>query len=115
MTVNTAGARPDAPSPSPRALLGGLAPASFLRRHWHKEPRLVRGAIPGFAGLATRTELRALAQRDDVESRLLVRDGGRWSLSHGPFRRADFKALPARRVAGCIVARPPTISATPLA
>mgnify|MGYP003408800597 FL=1 len=96
MTVNTAGARPDAPSPSPRALLGGLAPASFLRRHWHKEPRLVRGAIPGFAGLATRTDLRTLAQRDDVESRLLVRDGGRWSLSHGPFRRADWKALPAR-------------------
>ncbi len=97
MTAKTAGGRPDAPpSPSLRTLLGGLAPASFLRRHWHKEPRLVRGAIPGFAGLATRAELRTLAERDDVESRLLVRDGGRWSLSHGPFRRADWKTLPAR-------------------
>ena len=25
-----------------------------------------------------------------------MRDGARWSLDHGPFRRADFKALPAR-------------------
>ena len=31
--------------------------------------------------------------RDDVESRLVVRDGTRWSLAHGPFRRADFTAL----------------------
>ncbi len=37
-----------------------------------------------------------LAQRDDVESRLVVRDGARWSLAHGPFRRADFRTLPAR-------------------
>ena len=35
-------------------------------------------------------------QRDDVESRLVVRDGARWTLAHGPFRRADCKALPAR-------------------
>jgi 50S ribosomal protein L16 3-hydroxylase len=77
-------------------LLGGRSVASFLARIWHKEALLVRGAAPGFAGLFTADELMRLAQRDDVESRLVVRDGTRWSLAHGPFRRADFRALPER-------------------
>ena len=78
------------------APLGELAAAAFLRRYWHKEPLLVRGAISGFTGLFGAQELFALARRDDVESRLLVRDGAHWSLAHGPFRRADFTKLPAR-------------------
>jgi 50S ribosomal protein L16 3-hydroxylase len=78
------------------ALLGGRSVAAFLARHWQKEALLVRGAIPGFAGPFSAAQLKALAQRDDVESRLVVRDGRRWTLAHGPFRRADFKALPAR-------------------
>jgi hypothetical protein len=57
---------------------------------------LLRGAMVGFTGLFSAPELFALARRDDVESRLVVRDGAYWSLAHGPFRRADFKSLPAR-------------------
>jgi len=84
------------PSNSPtRTLLGGPAPAAFLRRYWQKEAHLVRGALPGFTGLFSRDELFALAGRDDVESRLIVRGGRRWTMEHGPFRRADRKALPA--------------------
>jgi len=79
-----------------RTLLGGLSVAAFLRRHWQKEARLVRAAMPGFAGLADAAALERLAMRDDVESRLVVREGRRWSLTHGPFRRADFRSLPAR-------------------
>jgi 50S ribosomal protein L16 3-hydroxylase len=78
------------------ALLGGLTAATFLARHWQKDALLVRGAVPDFAGPFSAAQLVRLAQRDDVESRLVVRDGARWSLAHGPFRRADFKALPAR-------------------
>ena len=78
------------------APLGALAATAFLRRCWQKEPLLVRGAISGFTGLFSAQELFALARRDDVESRLVVRDGAHWSLAHGPFRRADFKSLPAR-------------------
>jgi len=78
------------------ALPGGLPVAAFLARHWQKEALLVRGALPGFAGPFDAARLARMAQRDDVESRLVVRDGGRWTLAHGPFRRADFKALPAR-------------------
>jgi 50S ribosomal protein L16 3-hydroxylase len=33
------------------SLLGGLSAADFLRAHWQKRPLLVRGALPGFAGL----------------------------------------------------------------
>ncbi len=84
------------PSTSTKTLLAGHTPAAFLRRFWQKSALLVRGAVPDFAGLFTRDELFALAGRDDVESRLIVRDHGRWSLDHGPFRRAQFRSLPAK-------------------
>jgi 50S ribosomal protein L16 3-hydroxylase len=77
-------------------LLGGRTPAAFLRRFWQRDALLVRNAMPGFAGALSPRELMALARRDDVESRLVVRDGARWSLAHGPFRHADFRSLPAR-------------------
>ncbi len=77
-------------------LLGGHSPARFLRRFWQKEALLVRGAIPGFHGPLDPRALLALACRDDVESRLIVRDGRRWTLEHGPFRVRRLRALPAR-------------------
>jgi 50S ribosomal protein L16 3-hydroxylase len=79
-----------------KTLLGGLSPREFLARHWQKTPLLVRGALPGFADPVTRREVLALARRDDVESRLVVRDRGRWSLAHGPLERGDLAALPER-------------------
>jgi 50S ribosomal protein L16 3-hydroxylase len=89
--------RPIIPAmPDARTLLGGITVAAFLREHWQKAARLVRSAVPGFAGLADRPTLERLAMRDDVESRLVIREGRRWSLAHGPFRRADFRDLPAR-------------------
>ena len=65
-------------------LLGGLGARQFLRRHWQKRPLLVRGALPGFRGAATRAQLAALAARPDVESRLVRRRGARWQVVHGP-------------------------------
>lgn len=76
------------------AILGGMTAARFLLRHWQKQPLLVRQAIVGFRNLLSTRELFALAGRDDVESRLIVRERGRWTLAQGPFRRADFRALP---------------------
>ena len=71
-------------------LLGGMPAAQFMRRHWQKSERLIRRAIPGFAGLLDRRALFALARRDDVESRLIVKSGtarrARWSHEHGPLR-----------------------------
>lgn len=82
-----------APLPAP---LGGIAPAAFLRTTWQRRARLVRAAIPGFSGPFDRASLFALACRDDVESRLVVRERSRWTLAHGPFRPRDFRTLPAR-------------------
>lgn len=76
---------------APTALLGGLTPTRFMRRHWQKLPLLVRQAVPGFGPPLERAELFALAQSDDVESRLLVRSGEGWRLRHGPLPR---RALP---------------------
>jgi 50S ribosomal protein L16 3-hydroxylase len=76
----------------PSALLGGLSPAAFMRRHWQKKPLLIRQAMPDVVPPADRALLVALAQRDDVESRLVVRDGARWTLRRGPLPR---RALPA--------------------
>ena len=55
----------------PLTLLGGLTPAQFMQRHWHKKPLLVRQAIPGFAPPVLRTQLLALAGQEGVESRLI--------------------------------------------
>lgn len=76
---------------APTTLLGGLTPKRFMRRHWQKLPLLMRQAVPGFTPPLGRAEIFALAQSDEVESRLLVRSGQRWKLRHGPLPR---RALP---------------------
>jgi 50S ribosomal protein L16 3-hydroxylase len=73
-----------------------LPEVRFLRRFWQKEALLIRNAIAGFRGPFTVSDVTRFALRDDVESRIVVRDGGRWSLANGPFRRAEISALPAR-------------------
>ena len=75
----------------PLTLLGGLSPARFMKKHWQKKPLLVRGAIPGFRPLLARKDLFALAARDEVESRLVAREGRGWRMQRGPFGR---RALP---------------------
>lgn len=79
-----------------KRLLGGLSAPAFLRRHWQKQPLLVRGALPGFDGILDFDGMIELAARDDCESRLVVRNDGRWSVEHGPFERKRFSRLPRR-------------------
>lgn len=74
----------------------GLTPAQFMRRHWQKRPLLVRGALREYADLLDAQELMRLAQRDDLVSRLVLREGRRWVVHHGPFPRAALRRLPAR-------------------
>jgi 50S ribosomal protein L16 3-hydroxylase len=50
-------------------------------------PLLIRQAVPGGMPLVTRQQLFDLATRDDVESRLIQRDAGRWKLRRGPLSR----------------------------
>lgn len=85
----------------PLPLLGGLSPATFMRRHWHKKPLVIRQAIPGFKPLLDRSELFAMAADEDVESRLVVqkavKSGPGWQMRHGPFER---KSLPPLKQPG---------------
>ena len=62
--------------------LGRLSPREFMARHLQRRPLLVRGALPPVAAPLSRTELFALAARDDVESRL-VRNTARGLLTPG--------------------------------
>ncbi|MEJ8839125.1 cupin domain-containing protein [Ramlibacter sp. AN1133] len=82
---------------APLALLGGLSPALFMKRHWQKKPLLVRQAIPGFRALLPPRELFALAARSEVESRLVAHEGRSWRLQRGPFAR---RALPPLKQPG---------------
>jgi 50S ribosomal protein L16 3-hydroxylase len=85
--VAAAHPQPDAPT----AMLGGLSPAQFMRRHWQKKPLLIRNALPGFKPFLTRQQLFAMAADEAVESRLIVHQAKGWTLKHGPLART---ALP---------------------
>jgi 50S ribosomal protein L16 3-hydroxylase len=87
---NAAAPRPYNPAVR-NSLLGGLSPRVFLARHWQRRPLLVRGALPGFRDLADHQTIAALAMRDEVESRLVERHRGRWTLAHGPLTRAQLR------------------------
>ncbi len=86
----------------PLALLGGLSPQVFMKRHWQKKPLLIRQAVPELARqgpLLDRSALFDLAAEDDVESRLIVQNAGKkgWQLKQGPFAR---RALPPLKTPG---------------
>jgi len=93
-----AAAKPESAVPHPDLplqLLGGLSPAQFMRRYWQRRPLLIRQAIPGLRPPVPAAELRRMARRDDVQSRLIWREGGQWCMEPGPFAR-----LPAAGSAG---------------
>ena len=68
-----------------------------MRRHWQREPLLLRGAFPRFRDPLSVREVLALAASEAARSRLVRRArGGRWTLEHGPFSPARLKQLPRR-------------------
>ena len=84
-------------APTQRALLGGRPPREFLADYWQKRPLVVRGAWPRLVDPASVSDLFRFAARADCESRLVVRDGARWRLEHGPLAPTRARRLPARR------------------
>ena len=85
----------------PQSLLGGLSAQTFMQRHWHKKPLVIRQAIPGFVPPLDRGDLLAMAADPDVESRLVVQPSAEgtsvWKFRQGPFAR---KALPPLKQPG---------------
>src|SRR5690349_12556072 len=79
-----------------KPFLAGLTHADFLRRHWQKKPLLARSALKEYADAFSREKLFALAERDDVESRLVQRTRERWHVEHGPFKLRHLRRLPEK-------------------
>lgn len=77
-------------------LPGGMAASEFLRRHWQREPLLVRNALPGLGAGPGKRKLFTLAGRSDVEARLVSRRNGRWNVWHGPLGRNQLARQPGR-------------------
>jgi 50S ribosomal protein L16 3-hydroxylase len=75
------------PSLSILRRLGSMPVARFMRDVWQRKPLLIRNAFPGFTPPVARDDLFELARQEHAEARLITRNGGRWRLEHGPFRR----------------------------
>ena len=105
MTKSTSIIPPD----QPLQLLGNITPAEFMSKYWQKKPLLIRGAIPGFTPLLSRDDLFALAQQDDVESRLIVENANiqrsakqkksepAWTMASGPFSGGTKELPPLKK------------------
>jgi len=79
------------------ALLGGLTPHQFMKRHWQKKPLLVRNAIPDFVPCVDRAQLVALAGQEGVESRLIVDSDKGWKMRHGPLPKRSLPPLSQKK------------------
>jgi 50S ribosomal protein L16 3-hydroxylase len=67
-----------------------------MKRHWQRQPLLLRGAFPSFADPLSPAQVLRLAGSPDASSRLVQRRGAAWSVEHGPFAASRFKQLPRR-------------------
>lgn len=94
-TAKTSKTTSAAPAPAsgidistPTELLGGLSPEQFMKRHWQKQPLLVRQALPGVQPPIDRATVARLAASDEVESRLVSQQADdRWSMRKGPIAK----------------------------
>ena len=77
----------------------GLDQETFLRDYWQRRPLLLPAALPGYACPLEPDELAGLACEAELESRLVLEQGGSgpWELRTGPFAPQDFEQLPERR------------------
>ena len=78
---------------TPLALLAGLTPTEFMKKHWQKKPLLIRQAIPGMQALMDRSELLDMVESEEVETRLIHRKGAKWTLKKGPMGRRSLPSL----------------------
>jgi ribosomal protein L16 Arg81 hydroxylase len=92
-------------------LPGGMAASEFLRLYWQRKPLLVRNAIPGVRAWPGKRGLFALAQRADVESRLVSHraGAGAWTMARSPATKLER----APRAAGRCWCRASTCTAHP--
>lgn len=64
---------------------------TFLATYWQKQPTVIKGGIALFNDPLDEHDLAGLAQLEDVDSRIIARDGENWHVEQGPFE--DFEPL----------------------
>jgi len=73
--------------------LDGFDSGPFLRDYWQKKPLLIRSAWRSWSNPIEPDELAGLACEEEVESRLVTKEGGDWKVEHGPFAEERFRRL----------------------
>ena len=70
--------------------LNGFNASDFLKEYWQKKPVVLKNAITPFVDPIDENDLAALAQEDSMDSRIISREQGQWSMAQGPF--AEFES-----------------------
>ncbi|MCH8536743.1 MAG: cupin domain-containing protein [Alkalimonas sp.] len=65
--------------------LNELSIEQFLAEYWQKKPLCIRGGFPNFSDPLTADELAGLALEENVDARLIKKEGTNWQLNEGPF------------------------------
>lgn len=61
----------------------------FLQRYWQKRPVIIKRGFKNFIDPLSPDELAGLAMENEVDSRLVSHEEGRWQVGHGPFESFD--------------------------
>ena len=79
------------------SLFGDIGVERFLAEYWQRKPLLIRQAFPNFESPIEPNELAGLSLEEEVESRLIIKDGAHpWELQRGPFPDDTYSRLPER-------------------
>lgn len=79
------------------SLFGDIGVERFLAEYWQRKPLLIRQAFPNFESPIEPNELAGLSLEEEVESRLILKDGTHpWELQRGPFPDDTYSKLPER-------------------
>ncbi|SEA42252.1 cupin domain-containing protein [Alkalimonas amylolytica] len=68
---------------------GSLTIEQFLAEYWQQKPLLIKGGFANFQDPISADELAGLALDEQVDGRLIQKDGGNWQLDEGPFDSFD--------------------------
>lgn len=63
----------------------------FLQQYWQKQPLLIRGGFRNFEDLLDENDLAGLAQEQQIDARIVVREKHQWQVYQGPFADKDFR------------------------
>ncbi|EOS93798.1 cupin domain-containing protein [Erwinia tracheiphila] len=61
----------------------------FMQRYWQKRPVLLKRGFKNFVDPISPDELAGLAMENEVDSRLVSHQDGKWQVNHGPFESFD--------------------------